>query len=167
MESGKYIAAAIITLILQLLICEFVNIWPGIYITVLPLFIILLPLSLSVSWLMIAAFAMGLATDAFADGVLGLNAASLTLVAYLKYFITRRLTKYQEESMAENLQSLRTNYTVMFLLILFSYALFFLAYTLLDGEFNTSRLVVGFFLNVALNTLIAYILDKLWVRKLL
>ena len=70
MESGKYIAAAIITLILQLLICEFVNIWPGVYITVLPLFIILLPLSLSVSWLMIAAFAMGLATDAFADGVL-------------------------------------------------------------------------------------------------
>ena len=117
MESRKYIIAAFIALVIQLLIGEFVNIWPPLYITVIPLFIIILPISLRRVWLMIIAFAMGLITDVASDGIAGLNAASLTLIAYLKNFLIRRLTKYSSEDLAESIENLGRIPSKIFFLI--------------------------------------------------
>lgn len=167
MESRKYIIAAFIALIIQLLIGEFVNIWPPLYITVIPLFIIILPISLRRSWLIIIAFMMGLITDAAFDGVLGLNAASLTLVAYLKNFFIRRLTKYSSEDLAESIESLERIPSKIFLLILFSYSVFFILYIILDGIAPQSIFFHRFLLNVVVNTLIGFALERLWIRKML
>lgn len=167
MSWNKYITAGIITLIIQILVCEFANIWPPLYITVLPLFIVILPLEVNMFVLILCAFGMGLATDAFADGVLGLNAAALTIVAYCKYFFINRLTKYESETLAESMHSLSSNYSIMFMLIMLCYALFFFVYILLDTNFTSGFFFVRFVLNVIVNTLIAYILERLWIRRLL
>ncbi|MDD3911522.1 MAG: hypothetical protein PHZ22_05000, partial [Bacteroidales bacterium] len=56
----KYTVIGIATLIIQLLICEFVNIWPPLYIAVFPLFILMLPNDFKPVLLMIIAFVAGL-----------------------------------------------------------------------------------------------------------
>lgn len=167
MSSGKYITAGIITLIVQLLICEFVNIWPPLYITVIPLFIIILPIETNMFALLLCAFGLGIATDAFADGVLGLNAAALTFMAYTKYFFINRLTKYESETLADSMRSLSSKPSVIFMLIMLSYAVFFLVYILLDTRFTDGFMIVRLVLNVVVNVLIAYTLERLWIRRLL
>ena len=167
MESRKYIIAAFIALVIQLLIGEFVNIWPPLYITVIPLFIIILPLSLRRVWLMIIAFAMGLITDVASDGIAGLNAASLTLIAYLKNFLIRRLTKYSSEDLAESIENLGRIPSKIFFLIFVSYFLFFILYIILDGTVTHGYFFHRLLLNVVVNTLIGFALERLWIRKLL
>lgn len=167
MSGTRYIIVGFVVLIIQLLICEFVNIWPPIYITILPLFILLLPTSLSTIVLLPSAFALGILVDALADGILGLNAASLTATAYTKMFFINRLTKYDSRELSEGIEEFSKKSSKMFLLILFSYIVFFIFYTLLDGIgsgnilFVTIRLII----NVLINTLIAFGLERLWIRK--
>ena len=94
----KYITGVVVILILQLLFSEFLNLWPMLYIVVIPLVIILLPADTSTYLLMAAGFGVGLLTDALADGILGLNAACGTLLGAVKPMIIRPMRKYNMQS---------------------------------------------------------------------
>ena len=116
---------------------------------------------------MIIAFAMGLITDVASDGIAGLNAASLTLIAYLKNFLIRRLTKYSSEDLAESIENLGRIPSKIFFLIFVSYFLFFILYIILDGTVTHGYFFHRLLLNVVVNTLIGFALERLWIRKLL
>lgn len=67
--------------ILQILICNYVDVGAYIYICILPLIIINIPMKTNINITMLAAFGIGLLLDMFAGGVMGLNAASATMLA--------------------------------------------------------------------------------------
>lgn len=164
----KHIIVAVVVLLIQLLVCEFVNIWPPIYISIAPLFIILLPLSIGRLSLMFIAFGLGLLIDILSDGIAGLNAAALTAVAYSKDIYISYLTKYESQSLQIDYNITGDKFSKFVLLLILAFATFFFFYIILDGlgSSNMLFLLIRFIINVVINVLIAYLLEKLWIRKL-
>lgn len=167
MNTFKYIFGFAVILILQLLCSEFINLWPVLYLAVIPLLVILLPPDTNTCILMLCAFAIGLLTDALSDGVLGLNAACCTLLAACRNMITRPMRRYdiQTEEMDLNYGEFRPGKLVM--LLVASYLVFFVPYVIIDGPMGKGILYLAFriILNVVVNSTIAYLLVRLWIRR--
>lgn len=169
MNNGRYIVTGIIVLVLQLMACEFLNIWPPLYIVVLPLFIMLLPAALSSYILMLLAFALGLVVDALSDGVLGLNATACTSVAFFKNTMLGTVTRYDTQNTVNNIGSKSMSKARFFVLMLMAHSVFFIIYVLLDGTGLGSIPFILFrmLLNVLVNTLIACVLENLFNYRVL
>lgn len=167
MESLKYIYGFIVILVLQLLCSEFINLWPMLYIAVIPLMIILLPFSVSTYVLMICGFAMGLLTDALSDGVPGLNAACCTLLGACKNMITKPMRKYDVQTDQFDMDSGEFRKGKLILLLIICYLVFFIPYVLIDGAGVSGILyiVARIAVNVVVNVIIAYLLIRLWIRR--
>ena len=167
MNTFKYIFGFVVILVLQLLCSDFINLWPILYIAVIPLLVILLPPETNTYLLMLCGFAIGLLTDALSDGILGLNAACCTLLAASRNLITRPMRRYdiQTEEMDLNYGEFRPGKLVM--LLLASYLIFFIPYVLIDGPVGKGVLYLSLriILNVAVNVVIAYLLVRLWIRR--
>ena len=131
----KYFTLGAIIIFCQILLSEYVNIWPILYIAIFPLFIILLPANLNRSMYMIIAFMFGLCVDITADGVIGLNAAALTAMAYSRDFVLKlTLSKGNLESADDLPISTRTVEIPKLVTInLLMQGIFFTAYVLLDS----------------------------------
>lgn len=80
----KYITLGAIMIICQILLSEYVNIWPILYIAIFPQFIILLPPTMNRFLHLFIAFVLGLSIDILCDGVMGLNAGALVAMAYIR-----------------------------------------------------------------------------------
>ena len=138
----KYFTLGAIIIICQILLSEYVNIWPILYIAIFPLFIILLPANLNKAIYMLIAFMFGLCIDITADGVMGLNAAALVAMAYSRELILKvTLSKGNLEN-AENLPlSTRTVEIPKLITInLLMLAVFFTVYVLFDSAASFSPL---------------------------
>ena len=167
MNTFKYIFGFVVILILQLLCSNFINLWPIIYIAVIPLLVILLPPDINTCILMLCAFAIGLLTDALCDGILGLNAACCVLVAACRNMITRPMRRYdiQTEELDLNYGEFRPGKLAM--LLVASYLVFFVPYVIIDGPMGKGIAYLAFriILNVIVNSLVAYLLVRLWIRR--
>lgn len=168
MNWPRYIVGALLILILQLLASAFINIWPPLYIAIIPLFIILLPVQTDTYLLMFCGLAIGLLTDALSDGILGLNAAACTLLAACKNMIIRPMQRYDIQPEAFDLTSADFDTRKLITLLTFSYLVFFIAYIPLDSIGASSFLFMVFrlIINVVVNVIIAYLLERLWIRRL-
>ncbi|MDD2242589.1 MAG: hypothetical protein PHW85_05535 [Bacteroidales bacterium] len=165
----KYTIIGIATLIIQLLICEFVNIWPPLYIAVFPLFILMLPNDFKPVLLMIIAFVAGLLIDSLSDGLLGLNATSLTAIAFFKHTFIKGLARYESGSGAQDVNSKHFGFQKFLTFLLLSYTVFFICYTMLDdfGSGSMVFLVIRLLVNIVVNIIIAIILEKLFFQRLM
>lgn len=67
--------------ILQILICNYLDIGAYIYVCLVPLIILGIPMKTNINVTMLAGFGIGLLLDIFAGGILGLNAAAATTLA--------------------------------------------------------------------------------------
>ncbi len=76
-------------LICQIVICNFSPLGPYIMLTMLPAMILCIPLTVSNIWCMVIAFASGLAVDWLSEGLIGINAASLIPVAFVRKGVIR------------------------------------------------------------------------------
>ena len=163
----KYITGVVVILILQLLFSEFLNLWPMLYIVVIPLVIILLPADTSTYLLMAAGFGVGLLTDALADGILGLNAACGTLLGAVKPMVIRPMRKYNMQSEEFDINNGAFRQENLIILLVVSYLVFFVPYVLIDGSGASAfvYIVLRILINVAVNVVLAYLLLKLWIRR--
>lgn len=163
----KYIYAFVVILVLQILCSEFINLWPMLYIAVIPLMVILLPPSVSTYLVMLCGFIIGLLTDALSDGVLGLNAACCTLVGACKNMITKPMLKYDIHSEEFDMESGVFRKGKLILLLFLCYLLFFVPYVLLDGAGASGALflVIRIVVNIVANVAISYLLTRLWIRR--
>ena len=75
--------------IAQMIICNYFQFTPYVVISILPAMILCMPLTVRTPLCMIIAFASGLAVDWLAEGLIGLNAASLVPVALARKTIIR------------------------------------------------------------------------------
>ncbi|MDO4736033.1 MAG: hypothetical protein Q4B21_03345, partial [Bacteroidia bacterium] len=170
-SSWKYIISGFIILLAQILISDFINIWPMLYFAIFPIFIISLPLSINRSLYMLIAMFYGFCIDFFADGVIGLNAAALVALAYTRLFFAKVVLSKANTDSLEN-QPITTKFIEIpkyTLIVLFAYFIFFAVYLLLDS-FNNSPLTI-FLLRLAIcvfvNTILTLIIDLSLINKYL
>jgi len=71
-------------LLAQVLLSNFIDFGPLVFISVYPLFILTRPRHINPVISMLSAFAMGLMVDYFTGSILGLNAAAATLMAFVQ-----------------------------------------------------------------------------------
>ena len=70
-----------VVLLIQIVLSDFVNIGPYVYLCTVPMLVIYLSMDQDSIGSMLLAFGFGLAVDALEDGVLGLNAVSAVALA--------------------------------------------------------------------------------------
>lgn len=166
----KYITLGAIMVFCQILVSEYVNIWAVLYIAVFPQFIILLPPTINKSAYMLIAFALGLSIDLLADGVMGLNAAALTAMAYFRGPIIKLvIPKASFESYENNPIIPRTvEPHKLALLSGLLLAVFFTVYVLLDSaaSFSFWYTVLKIVLCVTANSIITFVCNIVLMDKI-
>ena len=80
---GRFMFFAALLLI-QIVLSDYVNVGPYIYLCCLPLIVIYLPLYQETFLSMLIAFGCGLVVDILCDGILGLNAAAAVALAAVR-----------------------------------------------------------------------------------
>lgn len=166
-EIFKYIILAIGTILGQILIDEFINIWPLFHIFIFPFFIISLPLSINRTLYMIIAVLFGLSVDIFVDGVLGLNGLSCLVLAYIR----RPILKLQfANSLIEGMIRVSikdVGFTKYILFNIILYSIFILVYGSLDTIHSSSYMVSIFWLllNVLLSVFVACALETTFMNR--
>ena len=83
------ILSYVLLLILQILLCNYLQLSPYVTLSVLPLMILMLPTRVGALPAMIIAFISALIVDFLAEGVVGINALALVPVALLRQPIIR------------------------------------------------------------------------------
>lgn len=71
-------------LITQVMLTNFVDFGPLVFIAVYPLFILTFPTQTSIISMMLWSFALGFGIDFFTDSILGLNAAAAVFLAFIQ-----------------------------------------------------------------------------------
>lgn len=164
----KYIILSAILIIMQIILDEFVNNWYMIYITICPLFILTLPLSLRTGLYMLLSFVVGISIDIFSGGLIGINAASAVAIAFCRRGFLKMIFP---PALLESINTLTLNSvgTKSFLLILFIFnIIFFSVYIFLDllgGQFYL--FIMWMLINVILNMLFSFVVELFFVNKLI
>lgn len=132
MKRPADIIYCILLFLLQLVISDYVHLGPWITLCLLPLLILLIPLSRSPHVVMLIAFGLGLGLDILSDGVPGLNAFAAVLAAAPRKFFYRLLVNADRQDKTE-VPLLRESGLLKYLKYLgVLTAIYLAAYTLVD-----------------------------------
>lgn len=150
-----------VVILLQVIINNYVNLGPMIYICLIPLLIIYLPLDQKPYLSLIIAFGLGLIIDIMSDGVLGLNAGAATLIALVYrplFYPVFQKNNYSKKYIPPIRESGIWRHVLYMLIIL---AIYFLFYIIFDGLAKSTLLtsLVRYLMNIAVNLAIATIVD--------
>ncbi len=167
----KYFTLGTIIVICQILLSEYVNIWPILYIAIFPQFIIILPANINRFMYLIIAFLLGLCIDICADGVPGLNAAALVAMAWCREFILKLTLSKGNLENAENLPLSARSVEIpkLFTINLLMLAVFFTVYVLLDSaaSFPFLYTLLKIAICVAANCIINLLCNMVLLKKIL
>lgn len=150
-----------VVILLQVIIGNYVNLGPLVYICLVPLLIIYLPLDQKPYISLVIAFGLGLIVDILSDGVLGLNAGAATLVSLVYrplFYPVFQKNNYSKKYIPPIRESDIWHHMLYLLIILAIYFLFYIAF---DGLAKTTLLIslVRYLLNIAVNLAVALIVD--------
>ena len=135
----------LVFVILQMVICNWVNLSPLVSLTILPALILCLPLSVATVPAMFLAFVTGLAVDFLGDGVLGLNALALVPVAYMRKFLIGNILGKDIVIRGDGFSFRKNGILKVTSALFFSLIVFLTVYILADGAgtrplwFNLAR----------------------------
>ncbi len=82
MSNGKFWSIYVILVFCQMVVCNFFNFSPLVFLSILPAMVLCIPVRVRTPWAMVIAFVTGLVIDFAADGLPGLNALALVPVAF-------------------------------------------------------------------------------------
>lgn len=158
MKHGKFFISYTLLLVIQVLICNFLHLTQFIYLTILPMMVLLIPLDLSTVAAMLIAFASGFAVDWLADGILGLNVLALVPVALLRKPIISLVFGEEVFARGEDISIKSQGILPMSVAFIMAGAVFLIIYVWADGAgtrpfwFSLARfgasLVAGFILSL-------------------
>lgn len=80
MNTWRFWIAFVVLAVVQIVLCNFLYLSPYVVLSILPVLILMLPLSLGNVSMMLIAFALGFAVDFFSTGTIGLTSAALVPV---------------------------------------------------------------------------------------
>jgi hypothetical protein len=165
-ETLKHLSRFLLLGLLQILLFSNLNIGLGIQLLIYPIFIFLLPTTLSIFYSMLLAFALGIVID-ISTGNFGLHASSAVFIAYIrpiifKYFAPRDGYESSEE----------TNFFVMgprwFIFAYFTFLLFHCLWFFMLENFKLNDLLFVFqkaILSVPFCFILALVYQFIFIRK--
>lgn len=148
--SWNFILTYILLVLAQVLICNFINTGPYVFLTILPALVLCLPLSVHTIPLMLLAAISGLAVDWLAEGVIGLNMAAAVPVAAIRNPLARALFGEELLDRGENFSFRKNGFMKVSAAALICNAVFLAVYIFADSAgtrpflFNLTRFSVSF-----------------------
>ncbi len=123
----------ILLVVAQILICNFINTGPYVFISILPVLVLCLPLNIPSVLLMLVAAACGLAVDWMAEGIVGLNMLALVPVAFIRNFTVTLLFGRDRKDRTEDFSMKKNGFLRVSAAILLCQAVFLAVYIIADG----------------------------------
>lgn len=131
-NDNTLILKLVVLLIMQLVVTDYLNLGPLVCVSILPLIIFALPTSTSPALMMSIAFVCGCMVDGIAEGIWGINAFSLVLVAALRNFIVNILIDRELILRRLPIDMKKYGWPNILLCVTILTAVFFLAYCICD-----------------------------------
>ena len=162
-KAGFYFVFFLLAVV-QMLICNYLNLSPYLMLSILPVMILCVPLRLPSFWTMILAFVTGLAVDLLSEGLLGLNALALVPVAFVRKEVIRLIFGDELFARKEDFSVRKNGFGKVAVAIFLVQALFLAIYIWADGAgtrplaFNAIRFGVSLVAGWAISLLIIDIL---------
>lgn len=152
----------VLLFVLQVIISEYLNLGPFVYICLVPVIILNIPMSTRTWVLLLEAFAIGLLLDMFSNGVIGLNSAAAVILAVCRkplYNVTARRDR-QDKTEIPSAANIGANKYLAYLAV--CTALYILAYILADGAGISPfwLILVKFPASTVLNILVALLINR-------
>lgn len=161
---NRFVLTYVLLVIAQMLLCNYFHFTPYLMLTILPVMVFCIPTRVSTFWTLVIAFVTGLAVDYFAEGIIGLNAASLLPVAILRRPLIEAIFGPEPFEQEENITAKKYGLTKVTLAILIITTLFLLIYNIADCA--GTRPFIFILAKVCLSLLASYILSLLAVNLL-
>ena len=164
MRKNSYYFVFFLLAVVQMLICNYLNLSAYLMLSILPVMILCVPLRLPTFWTMLLAFVTGLAVDLLSEGLLGLNALALVPVAFVRKEIIRLIFGDELFARKEDFSVRKNGFGKVAAAIFLVQALFLVIYIWADGAgtrplaFNAIRFGVSLAAGWALSLLIIDIL---------
>ena len=164
MRNGHYFLSFFLLLVLQILICNYLNLSLYVTLSILPVLILMLPIQYGTVFAMLLAFVSGLAVDFLSEGVIGLNALALVPVALTRKSIIYLVFGSEFFARKENISLHKHGAAKISVALVLAQSLFLLIYIWTDGaamrpwSFNLIRFGVSLVLGVLLSLLLSRVL---------
>ena len=164
MRKASFYFVFFLLTVVQMLICNYLNLSPYLMLSILPVMILCVPLRLPSFWTMLLAFVTGLAVDLLSEGLLGLNALALVPVAFVRKEVIRLIFGDELFARKEDFSVRKNGFGKVAAAIFLVQALFLAIYIWADGAgtrplaFNAIRFGVSLAAGWALSLLIIDIL---------
>ncbi|MBO5419117.1 MAG: hypothetical protein J6A22_03435 [Bacteroidales bacterium] len=165
MKAGQNFGILFFLLVIaQIVICNYLQLTPYAIPTILPAMILCLPLGIGTIGTMLIAFAAGLSVDWLSEGILGLNAAAILPVAFIKRWVIRMFLGEDILTRNDSFTFRKNGVVKISAILLVSTAVFLLIYTYLDGAgtrpfwFNAVRFTVSLAVNWVLSLVVVNLL---------
>jgi rod shape-determining protein MreD len=156
-------------LIAQILLTNFIDFGPLVFISVYPLYILTRPRHINNVVALVSAFILGFLTDYFTGSILGINAAAATLLAFAKPHLVRIVIRKSSDEgpLRPGIADLGLHRFLIFLLtglFLHHIAIVWLENFAIQMDlYSFLRIVISFVLNFILLTMIEFgIFYKNW-----
>ena len=156
-------------LIAQLLVSNFIDFGPMVFIVLYPLFILTLPVGISSLSILLWAFAIGAGTDLLYNGMAGINSASAVLMAFLRQPVQALLIRKGELDSQIRPGMFEMGFGRFFAYSALLLSIHHLAYVFAESlsfvyfSGNISRLLISYAVNLTLLMLIEFgIFYKNW-----
>lgn len=164
----KYLLAVVAVLVIQVIADEFINVSLVAHISIFPIIIISLPYTAPFLVNMLAAFGLGFLMDALSEGVLGLNAAAMVALAYIKPYVLRIFVMkgtLLEMPLVSTRYIKRLSYLYILLML---YGCYFLFYVTIDslGFFNLGMCLLRVAIYTVLNALLGLFVESITSSQL-
>lgn len=153
--------ASVLFVILQIVIAGLVDFGPLLFISIYPLFLLTLPVNISINKLMLWAFIIGLTIDYFSNSILGINSAASILMVISQPLIFKLIYRkgdLENQIRPGMLQLGFTRFTayIVICLAIHHIALTFIeSFGLLSFIYNLPRI----FISLAVNTILILIIE--------
>lgn len=164
MRRNHFFLSYFLLLILQVLICNYLQLSPIVALSILPVMILMLPIRFGAIFAMVLAFVSGLCVDFLSEGVVGLNALALVPVAFLRSGIIRLVFGSEIFARNEDISIRKHGIGKMAVAIFVAQSIFLVIYIWADGAFMHSFMFN--LLRYAISVISAVILSLVLSRTL-
>lgn len=159
MKNQNFGILFILLVIVQMFICNYFQMTPYAVLSILPAMILCVPLTVSTNLCMLIAFVSGLTVDWLAEGLIGINAASLVPVALARKNIIRIFLGEDLIARQDSFTFKKNGIGKISIALLAALVIFFGIYTILDGAGTrpTSFNLIRFFASVAASLVLSLV----------
>ena len=146
----------------QMIICNYFQFTPYVVLSMLPAKILCMPLTVGTPMCMLIAFASGLSVDWLAEGLVGINAASLVPVALARKTIIRIFLGEDLIARSDSFTFKKNGIGKISVALIVALSIFFGIYVILDGAGTrtTSFNLIRFGASVAASLILSLIVTE-------